>query len=128
MALSVQIDNASITEGDIGTRVLTFTVTRTGGTEVFDLEYGTANGTATAADFDYTARFGVLHFDVGVNTRTIPITIIGDTKLEPNQTFVINLLNPTNGVTIGDAQGLGTILNDDLVPHDFNGDLRSDIL
>ncbi len=36
----------------------------------------------------------------------------GDTKVEPNETFFVNLSKPTNA-TIADAQGQGTITNDD---------------
>ena len=36
----------------------------------------------------------------------------GDTKVEGNETFAVNLFSPTNA-TIGDAQGIGTLLNDD---------------
>ena len=36
----------------------------------------------------------------------------GDTEVEPDEDFFVNLTNPTNA-TIADAQGLGTITNDD---------------
>lgn len=111
---SVAIDDVSISEGNSGTRELVFTVTRSGGTAAFDVDYSTANGTATVADGDYVATSGSLHFGVSEATKTIPVTINGDIKVEPNETFYINLSNPTNGATISDNQGLGTILNDDL--------------
>jgi hypothetical protein len=38
----------------------------------------------------------------------------GDTLVENNETFFVNLSNPTNGSTISDGQGLGTINNDDI--------------
>ncbi len=41
---------------------------------------------------------------------TVPI--IGDTLIEPNETFFVNLSTPTNA-TISKAQGIGTITNDD---------------
>jgi hypothetical protein len=39
----------------------------------------------------------------------------GDATVEADEAFVLNLSNPA-GATIGDAQGLGTITNDDAAP------------
>src|SRR4051812_24176128 len=50
---SVAISDVSISEGDSGTKLATFTVTRTGGTAAFSLNFTTADGTATIADGDY---------------------------------------------------------------------------
>ena len=41
------------------------------------------------------------------------MTINGDTAVEPNETFFVNLSNATNGGTITRSQGTGTISNDD---------------
>src|SRR4029077_18279394 len=49
----------------------------------------------------------------GQTTQTITVAVAGDTKVEPNETFNLNLSNPTNGATISDGQGIGTITNDD---------------
>jgi hypothetical protein len=127
---SVSIGDMSISEGDGGSKILTFTVTRTGGTAAFNVGFATADGTATAGS-DYQGSSGALHFGTGVNTKQISITINGDTVFEPDETFAVNLSNPTNGATIDDGQAIGTILNDDrtsAVPNDFNGDRTSDIL
>ncbi|MEA2834747.1 MAG: hypothetical protein QOG66_2949 [Methylobacteriaceae bacterium] len=113
VAGSVSIGNASVTEGDSGTQTATFTVTRTGGTAAFSVNYATADGTATTADSDYIAKSGTLNFAAGINTQTISVTVDGDTKVEPNETFSVNLSSPTNGATISNATGTGTILNDD---------------
>ena len=40
------------------------------------------------------------------------VSVKGDTTVEPNETFVVNLSNLTN-VGAGDVQGQGTIVNDD---------------
>src|SRR4051794_5915526 len=87
------ISDASISEGDSGTQLETFTVTRSGGTAAFDVSFATSNGSATTADGDYVATSGILHFDTNQNTQTIPVTIKGDTKVELNETFNINLSN-----------------------------------
>ena len=40
------------------------------------------------------------------------VTVIGDTNIEPEETFFVNVTN-VSGATIVDSQGLGTIQNDD---------------
>ena len=112
---SLSINDVTISEGDSGTKVATFTVTRSGGTAAFDVNYATSNGTATVADNDYVATSNTLHFGANENTKTISVTINGDTKVEPDETFNVVLSNATNGATISDGQGVGTITNDDAV-------------
>src|SRR6185295_2925256 len=43
----------------------------------------------------------------------VNVTINGDVNMEPDETFFVDLSAPINGV-IGDAQGMGTITNDDM--------------
>ena len=110
---SIAIGDVTIAEGNAGTSTATFTVTRTGGNAAFDLTYGTADGTATAGS-DYVAQpTGTVSFAAGDLTKTISVTINGDTTVEPNETFFVNLLGASNGGIIVDAQGQGTISNDD---------------
>ena len=59
------------------------------------------------------AASNTLHFGANENTQTISVTINGDTKVEANETFNVVLSNATNGATISDSQGVGTITNDD---------------
>ena len=113
IAGSVAINDISITEGDSGTKVLTFTVTRSGGTAAFNVNYATADGTATTADGDYVASSGTLQFADGETSKTISIVINGDTKIEVDETFNVTLSGATDGATISDDTGIGTISNDD---------------
>jgi hypothetical protein len=113
---SISINDLSIVEGNSGTKALTFTVTRTGGTAAFSDNYATAAGTASGADGDYVATSGTLAFGNGINTQTIAIMVSGDTKPEANETFSVNLSGATNGATISKGTGTGTILNDDEDP------------
>jgi hypothetical protein len=75
------------------------------------VNYATANGTATAGS-DYVAQTGTLTFTPGQTSRTTNVTVNGDTTVEPNETFVVNLSGPS-GATIADGQGQVTITNDD---------------
>jgi hypothetical protein len=112
---SISINDVSTTEGNSGTKVLTFTVTRSSGNAAFAVNYATANGTATAGS-DYVATSGTLNFGANVNSQTISVTINGDTAFEGNETFFVNLSGATNGAIISDSQGQGTIVNDDAAP------------
>ena len=48
IAGSVSINDVTISEGNSGTKVATFTVTRSGGTAAFAVNFATSDGTATA--------------------------------------------------------------------------------
>lgn len=108
----VSIGDVSVTEGNAGTSTATFTVTRTGGTGAFSVDFATANTTATAGS-DYVATSGTLNFTAGELSKTFTVTINGDTTSEPNESFFVTLSNASGGATISDNQAEGTILNDD---------------
>jgi hypothetical protein len=74
--------------------------------------YSTAGGTAKAGS-DFWPVSGTLSFPIGVQTKTVVVPVIGDKVKEPNETFFVNLSNPSPNAYLGDAQALGTILNDD---------------
>ena len=60
------------------------------------------------------AASGTLTWNAGDNAaKTIDVTVNGDTTVEPDETFYVNLSNPTNA-TISNSTGVGTIVNDDL--------------
>jgi hypothetical protein len=126
---AVSIGDVTVAEGDAGSKVAAFTVTRSGGMAAFDVDFATADGTATTADHDYIATAGTLHFGAGIDTQTISVAVNGDTRFEPNETFSVHLSGATGG-TITDAQGAGTVQNDDLnrAPRDFTADGTSDVL
>ncbi|WP_308238199.1 Calx-beta domain-containing protein [Phenylobacterium sp. J367] len=109
----VRVADVTVTEGDDGSKTLTFTVTRSGPTQAFTVDYATADGTASAGS-DYTATSGQLSFAAGEMSKTVAVTVFGDTVIEAHETLFLNLANPTNGATLGDAQGVGTIRNDDV--------------
>ncbi len=106
------ISNPTIVENNSGTNNLIFKVTlSTTSTQTITVNYATANNTATAGS-DYTAKTGTLTFTPGQISQDIMISVNGDTAIEPDETFLINLSNPSNAL-ITDNQGLGTITNDD---------------
>jgi hypothetical protein len=109
---SFSIDNVSHNEGNAGTTSYVFTVTKTGGTELgAALDFQTQNVTA-ASPGDYQSTTGPLNFGAAETTKQVTVLVNGDTSVEPDETFRVHLLNPTNA-TIGTADGVGTITNDD---------------
>ena len=112
----VDVGNASISEGNVGTKVLNFSVTLSNAAPAggVTLTYSTANGSATAGS-DYVAVVaGTVVIAPGASTGNLPVTINGDTTIEPDETFTVTITGALNA-TLGAATATGTILNDDAV-------------
>lgn len=116
---SLSIADANVVEGDAGSAAMTFTVNRNGGADgavsaSWHIAFpGGANAADLAAGQGLT---GTVNFADGQTSATITIQINGDIEYEPNESFTVILTDPLNGVTLGDASGTGTILNDDPTP------------
>ena len=109
---TISINDVSVTEGNSGLKSATFTLTLSGpSVESIAIRAITAAGTATAST-DYNSINAVILFSPGTVTRTVDVPIIGDTNLESNETFSVNLSDPF-ATTIADGTGAGTILDDD---------------
>ena len=116
-APSLSIDSPSVAEGNSGTAALTFTVTLGAASgRTVTVDYADAGtGTATSGD-DYAAvTAGTLTFAAGETSKTIDVTVNGDTTDEANETVVLRLSNPSNA-TIAAADGTGVITDDDGTP------------
>ena len=108
----ITIADATVKEGDSGTRNLAFTVSLSEATSgPVTVTYATANGTAKAGE-DYIAQTGTLTFAAGETSKVINVAVMGDTVIEGNETLKINLTTPTGG-KIADGGAIGTIVNDD---------------
>ncbi|GJF09185.1 hypothetical protein NGTWS1803_13980 [Mycolicibacterium cyprinidarum] len=112
---TVSIADASRSEGGSGTAKLGFKATLSkASTKTVTVNYATSNGTATAGS-DYVAGSGTISFAAGQTSKTVYVGVIGDTTLEPDETFVVTLSAPS-GATLSRATATGTIRNDDLAP------------
>ena len=110
----MSINDVTITEGNSGSTNAAFTVTlSSASSSTVSVDFFTSNGTS-AEPGDYTAANGTVSFAPGQTTRTINVAVNGDTSPEPNETFFVNLANPTNA-DIADGQGIGTINDDDSI-------------
>ena len=118
-APSLSIDSPSVTEGDSGSKNLTFTATLSpaSGKQV-TVQYADAGtGTATSGT-DYTAiTGGTLTFAAGTTSQTFAVSVTGDVLDESNETVLVSLSAPTNAVVSNTAgTGTGTITDDDGAP------------
>ncbi|HSU55216.1 MAG TPA: M36 family metallopeptidase, partial [Candidatus Dormibacteraeota bacterium] len=112
---AISIGDRTILEGNSGITNATFTVSLSVTAPLpVSVNYATADGTALAGA-DYVSTNGTLTFAPGQTNKTIVVAVKGDTTGEPDETFFVNLSGATNA-TLADAQGLGTILNDDVPP------------
>ncbi|MEY2448804.1 MAG: hypothetical protein QOH79_2280, partial [Acidimicrobiaceae bacterium] len=110
---SLSIGDVSVVEGNAGTKLAVFSVTlsRVSGAPT-TVKYATANGTATAQSADFVPAAKVLSIPAGQLSKTFTVTVNGDTFVEVNEKFFVNLTAPVNAV-LADAQAVGAIRNDD---------------
>ena len=76
------------------------------------VKYSTVGDTAISGT-DFTAvTNSTITFNAGETTKTATVVVTGDTIPEIDETFIVNLSAPTGG-TLGDAQAIATIEDDD---------------
>jgi len=107
-------DAAIVVEGNSGSVNAVFTVSIVGSHHGLSVNYQTADSSA-AAGSDYTAKSGTLTFATGVESLTISIPVVGDTRDEIDEQFFV-ILTSTSFGEITDSQAIGTIQDDDLPP------------
>lgn len=109
---TITTNDVSQPEGDSGTHPMYFEVRLSGPDDVpIDLRYRTVDGTAIAGK-DYLERHTTVTFAPGTVYPHFTVPMIGDTKVEPDETFRAHILSTTNS-TFTDHSVTATILNDD---------------
>jgi len=112
---TLSIGDVTGTEGNSGTTPFVFTVSLSAPTSAtVTVSFATANGTATAG-VDYVSTSSQLTFSPNETSKTIGVLVIGNTAVEANRTFSVQLGNAVNA-TIADGQGIATIIDDDSPP------------
>ncbi|MDZ7635707.1 MAG: Calx-beta domain-containing protein [Bacteroidales bacterium] len=83
-------------------------------------DYASTGGTATGG-VDYILAPGTVTIPAGSLTGSFNITVINDALVEPSETIIAGLSNPSAGVSIGTQNSYTyTILNDDFVYASFS--------
>jgi large repetitive protein len=112
---SVSINAASVTEGDSGTTTASFPVSLSAASgRSVTVHFATSDGTATFPG-DYTATSGDLTIPPGTTTAAVTVPVVGDTTVEPNETFTVTLSSPINATLGSSSAATGTIVNNDPV-------------
>src|SRR5207249_2584459 len=95
---SLSIDDPAVTEGDTGTINAVFTVQLSpASSQTLSVAFATVDGTAVAPA-DYFSTNGTLLFSPGQTNKTIVVAVRGDMVSEADESFYVNLLNPTNAM------------------------------
>ncbi|QNN71339.1 lamin tail domain-containing protein [Thermomonas carbonis] len=121
----ISINDVALAEGNAGTTIFTFTVglSAPAGAGGVTFDIATADGTATAGSDYIASSLTGQTIPAGSSTYSFTVTVNGETAVEGNEGFLVNISNVV-GATVGDASGLGTILNDDAAAaaiHDIQG-------
>ncbi len=110
---SLSVSDATVTEGNSGTPTADFTLTLEPTAVPVGVDYATENGTATQpTDYSLTSSSHTFPISLTKQTFTVSVPITPDTADEPDETFKLNLSNAPLA-TITDAEGIGTIVDDD---------------
>ena len=116
---TVSIPSATIDtlEGNSGTHTVPVTVSLTKPSVVsISVNYATSNGSAVTTS-DYLAASGTLTFSPGQTTKTVNVTVKGDTALEDYEFLNFTISAPTAAATaptvLGNATEKIQILNDE---------------
>jgi uncharacterized spore protein YtfJ len=106
------IGDASVLEGGAGTTTtLSFPVSLSkASSDAVTVVYRTSDRSATAGS-DYMENVGSVRIPAGETTASVPVTVVGDAQIEPDETLALEITNVFGGT--GGGAGTGTIVNDD---------------
>jgi hypothetical protein len=113
---ALRIADLARAEGNSGTTSFPFAVSLSAvSLEPVTVRYSTAAGITNpaTAGTDYTTVTGAsLTIPAGSLTATASVPVIGDTAIEPSETFRVTLSGPVNAI-VADGLAVGTITTDD---------------
>ncbi|MFK7778592.1 MAG: Calx-beta domain-containing protein, partial [Gimesia sp.] len=112
----ISISDVTLAEGPIGTTAnFNFIVTlATAVAGVVTVDVQTMEGSALLADLDYVdLPLQTITFNPGETSKMVTVIVNGDSNIESDETFTVELSNQSANATIVDPSGLGTIDNDD---------------
>jgi hypothetical protein len=112
---TLSINDVSVTEGITGAANITFNVTMSSASgKTVTVAWTTEDEEATHPS-DFTAASGTLTFVPGDTSESIVVQVNGDATAELDEIFRVTLSSPSEA-TLGDALGVGTIVDDELLP------------
>jgi hypothetical protein len=116
--VSLSVDDITVQEGDTGTTPATFTLALSEPVNrQVTIDVATVAETASA-ETDFTPLETTVTLAAGEATASVTVDVAGDTEVEPDETFTLNLTNASEGVTLDTETATATIANDDAEPPD----------
>ena len=121
---AITISDPYVTEGNSGQTAIVFHVTLSkASSRQVSVDFATADGGARVGEDyagqptgkDYISQAGRLTFSPGETAKTITVLVNGDTVVEGNESFSVNLSGAASA-KISDTQGVSMIRNDDVYP------------
>ena len=110
---NLSINNVSIKEGYTDSKAAIFTIELDpAASKVVTVKYKTMNDSAKSGA-DYTATNGTITFPIGVKSKTLSISVLGDKIEEGEETFDV-ILYESNNAALNDDTGEVTITNAEL--------------
>lgn len=108
---TLSVDSPSVTEGDTGTKTLSYKVTLDKApTKDVTISYETLDlGTARAND-DFVPAVGTITIPAGQRSAIVSITVLGDTVVEASETVVLRL---SGSSLVAAVNATGTIVDND---------------
>lgn len=106
---SVRINNVRVDE-DAGVAKFTLTLSEPARSTA---TVRASTSSSSASSGDYVARSQTITFEPGQRTQTFAVSIKDDNTDEPDESLLVRLTSP-KGLTIADATGVATIIDDDL--------------
>ncbi len=114
---ALRINDVTVIEGDSGTTAAVFTISLSepSGSPV-TVDWATADGSATWGSGDYVQAGDMATIPTGDLSVTVEVLVNGDTAMEQDEDFYVNLSSPSANAVLGDPNGTGTIADDDTPP------------
>ena len=111
---TISVSDVDVLEGNSGTRTASFPVTLSANpASPVTVQVATANGTATAGSDYLAVAPNTLTWNPGDPlTKSVSVTVRGDTLREGNETFLLKLSSPS-GAALADSQATGTIIDEE---------------
>ncbi|GJN56188.1 Calx-beta domain-containing protein [Pseudomonas tohonis] len=113
--LSIATTRSGLAEGDSGTVIHEFTVTRSGVTSGTTTVDWSLSGQVDAADFaGGVLPAGTLTFAPGETSKVIQVAVRGDRDVEGDEAFTVTLGNASGHAEIITGQAQGSVVSDDV--------------
>jgi hypothetical protein len=117
-SLRVAVGDASVHEGDDGTRLVAFSVTLSApAPHPVEVDVATVDGSATGSTIDarndYRPRARTMLLNTGQRGKVFVVPIYPDLDSEGDETFTVEISTSDPAVVVADGSGTGTIIDND---------------